>query len=87
MKTEKKFYLITSWKSEILELDVEKEYKSYIVVRGSGLRIPKVSQTQFLGETREEAKSKCIAKMKEDLKNKMKIVQTIQDRIDLIQSL
>lgn len=82
----KKFYLITGWRDEVIEVDVEKEYKGYILTN-SGIKIPKISQTQFLGTTKEEAKEKCIAKMKEDLATKMKIVTAIQNRIDLVSAL
>ena len=70
----KQFFLATVWNSTINPIIVKKETNDSYVL-SNGMKIIKRSMTQFIGQTRQEAKEKLINKLKDDMDRQMKVLQ------------
>ena len=70
----KQFFLATVWNSTINPIIVKKETNDSYVL-SNGMKIIKRSMTQFIGQTRQEAKQLLINKLKDDMDRQMKALQ------------
>jgi len=84
--TGKKFFLLTTWTNNIKELDIVRETGSFIVQR-NGVRFPKKSNHQFVGESRKAVKDKYLDILNVELVVRMEAVDSTRDRINQIKSL
>jgi hypothetical protein len=78
------WFLCTTWIEGVKRLDVLKETPKTLILK-DGSRIPRrYSQSQFVGNTREEAKSNLIAKIQGDLDIELRRAENLKQRIEQI---
>ena len=82
----KEWYLCTTWTEGVQRADVVKETPKQVVLRNGARIMRRYSQTQFLGNTREEAKNLYINKLQEELHTEMMRVRNLQERIETVKS-
>jgi hypothetical protein len=78
------WFLCTVWNEGVKRLDVVKETPKTLILK-NGNRIPKrYSRSQFVGNTREEAKLNLITVIQEDLNIELRRVENLKQRIEQI---